>query len=279
MLVSVQPLLRAASLLSVATLLQGCGLIVPRHAVANWEAQESYLVTYSYTLPQSSNIWLNSCDDPDIPVSLRCNGHGRCVEWFEAYSPVMDSNSSLASLNFCECDEAWADPECTTQRKSQVTAFLLSMFFGMFGADQFYLGFMLSGCLKLCSAGGLGIWWLYDIVRIGSTGVHTKQHFRLATDVHHWAFVLAVICYMGIIGLIVSLWSINHHQLKKARELMLLRSDELQSMQQEALPQMEGMQQPLGHFADMGQGPGVGSTFHGYGSTMGGYGAMTARRV
>jgi len=246
--------------------------------VANWKAQESYLVTYSYTRPQSSDIRLNSCDDPDIPISLRCNGHGRCVEWFDGYSPVMDSNSSV-SLNFCECDEAWADPECTTQRKSQITAFLLSMFLGMFGADQFYLGFILLGFLKLCSAGGLGVWWLYDIVRIGSTAVHTKQHFRLATDVHHWAFVLAVICYMGIIGLVVSLWSINHHQLKKARELMLLRSDGLQSMQQEALPQMEGENRAMGQFPAMGQGPGVGSTFHGYGSTMGGYGAMTAGRV
>jgi len=233
--------------------------------VANWKAQESYLVTYSYTRPQSSDIRLNSCDDPDIPISLRCNGHGRCVEWFDGYSPVMDSNSSV-SLNFCECDEAWADPECTTQRKSQITAFLLSMFLGMFGADQFYLG-------------GLGVWGLYDIVRLGSTAVHTKQHFRLATDVHHWAFVLAVICYMGIIGLVVSLWSINHHQLKKARELMLLRSDGLQSMQQEALPQMEGENRAMGQFPAMGQGPGVGSTFHGYGSTMGGYGAMTAGRV
>lgn len=246
--------------------------------MANWEAQESYLATYSYTPPESSNVRLNSCDDPDIPVSLRCNGHGRCTEWFEGFSLSMDTNSS-ASLSFCECDEAWADPECTTQRKSQITAFLLSMFFGMFGADQFYLGFMLLGCLKLLSAGGLGVWWLYDIVRIGSTAVHTKQHFRLAADVHHWAFVLAVICYMGIIGLIVSLWSINHHQLKKARELILLRSEGLQATQQEALPQMEGEQQRLAQFGVMGQAPAVRSSFHGYSSTMGGYGAVTAGHV
>jgi len=245
--------------------------------VANWEAQDSYLVTYSYTPPESSKTGLNSCDDPDIPVSLRCNGHGRCVEWFDGYSPDMDGNSSV-SLNFCECDEAWADPECTTQRKSQITAFLLSMFLGMFGADQFYLGFMLLGCLKLVSVGGLGVWWLYDIVRIGSTPVHTKQHFRLTADVHHWAFLLAVICYMGIIGLLLSLWSINHHQLKKARELILLRSDGLQSMQEDALPQMEGEQRPLGRYPTMGQGPCVGPSFHGYSSTMGGYGAVSARR-
>lgn len=121
---------------------------------------------------------------------------------------------------------SWADPECSTERKSQLTAFLLSIFFGIFGADQFYLGYVWPhGVLKLLSLGGLGVWWIYDIVRIGSSAVLTSDRFRVDNNVHHWAFVLVVICFMGFLGFGLSIWSINHHRMQKARELILLRAE------------------------------------------------------
>lgn len=42
----------------------------------------------------------------------------------------------------------------------------LSVFFGILGADRFYERKYLSGALKLVSAGGLGIWWIADIIAI-----------------------------------------------------------------------------------------------------------------
>ena len=43
-----------------------------------------------------------------------------------------------------------------TKRKSMLTAFLLSFFLGVFGADRFYLGFYLMGVIKLLTIGGCG---------------------------------------------------------------------------------------------------------------------------
>lgn len=50
--------------------------------------------------------------------------------------------------------------------KSQIVALLLCIFLGGLGIHRFYLGYIWQGVVQLLTAGGFGIWWLIDLIRI-----------------------------------------------------------------------------------------------------------------
>ena len=56
--------------------------------------------------------------------------------------------------------------------KKWLTALLLSIIIGSLGVDRFYMGHVGLGILKLITFGGLGIWWLIDLILIA-----TKHNF------------------------------------------------------------------------------------------------------
>ena len=52
--------------------------------------------------------------------------------------------------------------------KSRGIAFILALVLGIFGAHRFYVGKVGTAILMICTAGGLGIWYLYDVVMVAS---------------------------------------------------------------------------------------------------------------
>jgi len=266
-----------AALAAITASLQGCTLNIPRHDVGNWQKKENYYEEFSYEVPQADDgdrvqgrtIRLNSCADDSIAPSLQCSGHGSCKTWFP--EPRLDSNGSAAAFlgpSFCLCDRDWTGPECNIQRKSQLTAFLLSMGLGVFGVDEFYLGWWRSGIAKLFTLGGCGLWWLFDMVRIGSSPVPTSDSFRVASDVEHWAFVLVLLCFLGFVGFGLSIWSIHQQRLQKAKELMVLNLEGGVPMGYGATMQNPNMS------AAAWQPQPAGAGFRGYSTTLGGGSAV-----
>jgi TM2 domain-containing membrane protein YozV len=60
-----------------------------------------------------------------------------------------------------------------------LTATYFSLFLGFLGVDRFYLGHPGLGILKLLTLGGLGIWWLIDLIWIALGNATTKRGVRL----------------------------------------------------------------------------------------------------
>lgn len=52
--------------------------------------------------------------------------------------------------------------------KSRGVATALAAFLGPFGAHRFYVGKTGSGALMCATLGGLGVWWLYDLIVVAA---------------------------------------------------------------------------------------------------------------
>jgi hypothetical protein len=52
--------------------------------------------------------------------------------------------------------------------KSRAVALILAILVGVFGVHRFYVGKVGTGILMLLTLGGLGIWYIYDIVLLAS---------------------------------------------------------------------------------------------------------------
>jgi hypothetical protein len=76
------------------------------------------------------------------------------------------------------------DQPCIKYEKNQITdlfvrftgkyflhTLVLAIFVGLFGADRFYANHICFGIFKLISLGGIGVWWILDIILL-VTGVY-----------------------------------------------------------------------------------------------------------
>jgi len=209
----------ATGLVAAALCLQGCNVALPKHQVGNWRKQPDYLVNYEFAPKGQSSTTsrLNSCAVNNLPPAMQCSGKGYCKQMGR-----QKKNSDYEPMYFCQCDRDWADPECRTRRKSQVTSFTLSLLLGWLGIDYFYLGFPLVGVLKLLTLGGGGLWWLVDVIRMGSGPVYAKN-FRVAADLPHWVFVLITLSLFGVASFFYSVRSYLLFRNRKRAEQMKIQ--------------------------------------------------------
>ena len=65
--------------------------------------------------------------------------------------------------------------------KDWLITLILSIVVGGFGIDRFYTGSVLLGVLKLVTLGGLGVWWLIDLIMLVTGNYKDGDGNRIAT--------------------------------------------------------------------------------------------------
>lgn len=207
-------------LMVLSATLQGCIGQAFSHPTPAWLDYPSYWKKFQYIPPgdRASQAVYNSCS-LNIPKREQCSGHGECRPWRESLQAAFGK-----PYEFCQCFKEWADPECRTKRSSQMVAYFISVFGGLFGFDQFYLGFYYAGFAKFATFGGLGIWWVIDIVRIGSSPVYTSE-YRLAYDFPHWAYVFCTVAFFSALGYFIFAIVLKAYKREKAKKRMMLQEE------------------------------------------------------
>jgi len=196
---------------------------VATHSVPQWRKERDYWHVNGYKDPTTNDVRFNSCMNPTLMVTEICSGHGKCMPF--------DPDDMEFSTYFCQCDPAWAGIECKHRRKSQLVAWVLSLFFGPLAFDEIYLGMpeqtidklfvVITGAVIALSGNSMGfvligIAWLFDVVRIGLSAVRAKD-FRVEEDLPRLPFAVLTILFFCGVALLVGLASAYRQVLRKRR--------------------------------------------------------------
>jgi hypothetical protein len=63
--------------------------------------------------------------------------------------------------------------------RSRGVALVIGGVLGVFGGHRFYAGKHATGVLMLCTFGGLGLWWLYDMILITAGAFRDGEEKRI----------------------------------------------------------------------------------------------------
>jgi len=141
---------------------------------------------YLVILATLTVLWTTVAGDLSTMV-YPCTSQGECGEGGTCkFGLEIDAKGTKA--NICECDSGWINHDgkpCSYELKSKLTAFLLSFFLGLLGADWFYLSqgsgaYICAGIFKIITGGALGLWCLIDWIRILANGFNDGNGEPLA---------------------------------------------------------------------------------------------------
>lgn len=88
-----------------------------------------------------------------------------------------------------------AQPTALSDR-SFIATWMFSWLLGFLGVDRFYLGKVGTGIVKLLTLGGLGIWWLIDLI-LTLAGVQRDKEGRLLPDFEQHKMIAWIITAAG----------------------------------------------------------------------------------
>jgi len=212
--------------------LQGCieyinigNANIPTHSVAFWRQKSNYWERFAIQDKEGDITQrFNSCMDPTMDSLSVCSGRGKC----KAFS----LQSVETPIWFCQCNDGYGDPDCRTVRKSQFRAWFLSLLFGPFGIDELYLGWPVEAAGKMMVTSlsfvlfGLGFkrWaggvilgpWLFDVVRIGSAPVRSRE-YRVADDLPRYQFAMFSLFFFTFIAIAMALSSLYYAVIRRRR--------------------------------------------------------------
>lgn len=80
--------------------------------------------------------------------------------------------------------------------RSFIATWMFAWLLGFFGVDRFYLGKIGTGIVKLLTIGGLGIWWLIDLI-LTLAGVQRDKEGRLLPDFEQYRLIAWIITAAG----------------------------------------------------------------------------------
>lgn len=87
-------------------------------------------------------------------------------------------------------------PQSALSDRSFIATWLFSWLLGFLGVDRFYLGKVGTGIVKLLTGGGLGIWWIIDLI-LTLAGIQRDKKGRLLPDFEQYKRIAWIITLAG----------------------------------------------------------------------------------
>jgi tetratricopeptide (TPR) repeat protein len=134
----------------------------------------SNFVAAKQSLRQSLNVFPTA--DAQLRLGYATIGEGNRTEAMRAFQKVID--------DYSDADEAIEAKKFLLQLESMkpkkwIIALILSIAFGFWGFDRFYLGYIKDGFIKLFNCGGFFVWWLVDVIKIATNSLRDTNGLKL----------------------------------------------------------------------------------------------------